>query len=136
VNVGLSRLVIERAKWGDQREDADVTFYLISFPSAAMDLDESEFAAADRDSHAVIAEMKVAGVYRFGGGIDEEVAAVQVAADGTVTQQTYPQSRELNGGMAIIDVETREEALEWARRTTVGCHTVQELRQFMDDPTI
>jgi hypothetical protein len=113
-----------------------VTFYLISFPSAAMDLDESEFAAAGRDAHAVIAEMKDAGVYRFGAGIDEDVAAVQVAADGTVTQQSYPQSQELNGGMTIIDVNTREEALEWARKVTVGCHTVQELRQFMDDPAI
>ena len=113
-----------------------MTFYLISFPSVAMDLDESEFAAAGRDSRAVIAEMKAAGVYRFGGGIDEAVAAVQVGADGTITQQTYPQSRELNGGMTIIDVETREEALEWARKTTVGCHTVQELRQFMDDPAM
>jgi hypothetical protein len=113
-----------------------MTFYLISFPSAAMDLNESELAAADRDAHAVIAEMKLAGVYRFGGGIDEGVAAVQVAADGTVIQQSYAQSRELNGGMTIIDVDTREEALEWARKTTIGCHTVQELRQFMDDPAI
>ncbi|MCU1415655.1 MAG: transcription initiation protein [Microbacteriaceae bacterium] len=113
-----------------------MTFYLISFPSSAMNLDESELAAADRDAHAVIAEMKRAGVYRFGGGIDESVAAVQVAADGTVTQQSYPQSRELNGGMTIVDVDTREEALEWARKTTVGCHTVQELRQFMNDPAI
>jgi hypothetical protein len=113
-----------------------VTFYLISFPSAAMDLNESEFAAAGRDAHAVIAEMKVAGVYRFGAGIDEDVPAVQVAADGTVTEQTYPQSRELNGGMTIIEVDTRDEALEWARKTTIGCHTVQELRQFMDDPAI
>ena len=113
-----------------------MTFYLISFPSAAMDLDEAEFAAAGRDAHAVIAEMKAAGVYRFGAGIDEDVAPVQVAADGTVTQQTYPQSRDLNGGMTIIEVDTREEALEWARKTTIGCHTVQELRQFMDDPAI
>jgi hypothetical protein len=113
-----------------------MTFYLISFPSEAMDLDESEFATAGRDAHAVMAEMKAAGVYRFGGGIDENVAAVQVGADGTVTEQSYPQSRELNGGMTIIDVETREEALEWARKTTIGCHTVQELRQFMDDPAI
>ncbi|HEX4443318.1 MAG TPA: transcription initiation protein [Galbitalea sp.] len=113
-----------------------MTFYLISFPSATMDLDESEFAAADRDAHAVIAEMKAANVYRFGGGIDESVPSVQVAADGTVTQASFPQSRELNGGMTIIDVDTREEALEWARRVTVGCHTVQELRQFMNDPAI
>jgi hypothetical protein len=38
--------------------------------------------------------------------------------------------------MTIIDVDTREEALEWARTPTIGCHTVQELRQFMDDPAI
>jgi hypothetical protein len=120
----------------DRRENGIVTFYLISFPSAAMDLDPSEFAAADRDAHALIAEMKAAGVYRFGGGLDESVPAVQVAADGTVTEQTYPQSRELDGGITIIDVPTREEALEWARKTTIGCHTVQELRQFMDDPAI
>ena len=113
-----------------------MTFYLISFPSKAMDLEEAEWVEAGRDSHAVMAEMKAAGVYRFGGGIDEAVPAVQVAADGTVTEQTYPQSRELDGGMTIIDVSTREEALEWARKVTVGCHTVQELRQFMDDPTI
>ncbi len=111
-----------------------MTFYLISFPGAAMDLDETEFAAAGRDAHAIIAEMKLAGVYRFGGGIDEDVAAVQVAADGAVIQQTYPQSRELDGGMTIIDVDTRQEALEWARKVAVACRTVQELRQFMDDP--
>ena len=101
-----------------------------------MDLGEAELAEADRDAHALIAEMKAAGVYRFGGGIDEKVPAVQVAADGTLTEQSYPQSQELSGGMTIIDVDTREEALEWARKTTIGCHTVQELRQFMDDPAI
>ncbi|GGF18920.1 YciI family protein [Subtercola lobariae] len=113
-----------------------MSFYLISFPSSAMTVDESELAEASRDSHAVIAEMKAAGVYRFGGGIDESVAAVHVAADGTLSEQTYPQSRELNGGMTIIEVATREEALDWTRRMTVGCHTVQELREFMYDPEI
>ncbi len=113
-----------------------MTYFLISFPSAAMDVDDAELAQAGRDAHAVIAEMKAAGVYRFAGGIDEQVAAVQVAADGAVTERTYSQSRELNGGMTIIEVDSREEALEWARRTTVGCHTVQELRQFMHDPEL
>ena len=101
-----------------------------------MDLDETELAAAARDGHAVIAEMKAAGVYRFAGGIDEAVPAVQVTADGTVAERTYPQSREMNGGMTVIEVDTREEALEWARKTTIGCHTVQELRQFGYDPEL
>lgn len=111
-----------------------MTHFLISFPGAAMDLDESEFRAAGRDSHAVIAEMKAAGVYRFGGGIDEAVAPVQVDKEGRQSDETYPQSRELDGGMTVIQVETREEALVWAQRLAAACRTTQELRQFMPDP--
>ncbi len=35
----------------------------------------------------------MAGVYVFGGGIQEEVHPVLVAADGTVSTETYPASR-------------------------------------------
>ena len=47
--------------------------YLISFPSAAMVVPDGEWEAVVRDSHAVIDEAKAAGVYVFGGGIDEDV---------------------------------------------------------------
>ena len=47
--------------------------YLISFPSAAMIVPDGEWEAVGRDSHAVIDEAKAAGVYVFGGGIDEDV---------------------------------------------------------------
>ena len=107
--------------------------YLISFPSAAMVLSEAEFAAADTDSHAVIEEAKAAGVYVFGGGIDEQVAPVLVAGDGTVSNQIYPGSR-LDGGFCVLEVPTREEAEEWARRIAVSCRCAQELREFMYDP--
>ncbi|WP_256220646.1 hypothetical protein [Pseudomonas sp. P1.8] len=56
--------------------------YLISFPSAAMIVPEGELEAVGRDAHAVIDEAKAAGVYVFGGGIDEGVPPVLVAADG------------------------------------------------------
>jgi hypothetical protein len=39
-----------------------------------------------RDSHAVIDEAKAAGVYVFGGGIDEAVPPALVSADGAVAE--------------------------------------------------
>ena len=54
--------------------------YLISFPSAAMIVPDGEWEAVGRDAHAVIDEAKAAGVYVFGGGIDEDVPPVLVSA--------------------------------------------------------
>src|SRR5947208_13679152 len=64
--------------------------YLISFPSAAMVVPDGEWEAVGRDSHGVIDEAKAAGVYVFGGGIDEAVPPVLVSADGTVAEGGYP----------------------------------------------
>ena len=64
--------------------------YLISFPSAAMIVPDEEFEAVGRDAHAVIEEAKVAGVYVFGGGIDESVPPVLVSANGDVAEGGYP----------------------------------------------
>ena len=111
-----------------------MTKYLISFPSAAMVLSEDDFAAVVDASHAVIQEAKDAGVYVFGGGIDEAVAPVLVAGDGTVTDGTYPQTREFNGGLAILDLPSREAAREWAAKIAAACRCSQELRQFGYDP--
>ncbi|CAN5191605.1 hypothetical protein BH09ACT5_BH09ACT5_15800 [soil metagenome] len=111
-----------------------MTKYLISFPSAAMDLSEEEFAAAGRDSRAVIQDAKDAGVFVFGGGINEEAAPVRVTADGTVTAETYPQTRELDGGFTVLELPSREAAVEWAAKIAAGCRTPQELREFMYDP--
>jgi len=73
--------------------------YLISFPSAAMVVPDSEWGAVGRDSHAVIDEAKAAGVYVFGGGIDEDVPPVLVSADGTVAMGGYPWAPTLDGGL-------------------------------------
>lgn len=108
--------------------------YLISFPGPAMQLSPDDFEAAGRDSRAVIMEAKDAGVYVFGGGIDEDVPAVMVAADGTVTEETYPQTREFNGGFTVLELPSREDAIEWARKIAAACRCSQELREFMFDP--
>ena len=64
--------------------------YLISFPSAAMVVPDGEWGAVGRDAHAVIDEAKAAGVYVFGGGIDEDVPPILVSADGAVAMGGYP----------------------------------------------
>ena len=108
--------------------------FLISFPSEAMVFPEEDFAAVVESSHAVVREMKEAGVYVFGGGIDEDVPPVRVAADGTVTEGTYPSTKELRGGFTVVKVASREEALRWAAKVAIGCRCAQEVRAFQYDP--
>lgn len=110
-----------------------MTKYLISFPSEAMVLTDEAFPIVVAESHAVIEEAKAAGVYVFGGGINEQVDPVLVSGDGSVSPDIYPGSR-LNGGFAVLEVPTREEAVEWARKIAVACRCAQELREFMYDP--
>lgn len=111
-----------------------MTKYLISFPSGVMDATEDEMPAVADAARAVIAAAKAAGVYVFGGGIDETLEPVMVAGDGQVSQETYPGSH-LTGGFTVLEVATREDAVEWARRIAVACRCPQELRAFMYDPT-
>ena len=108
--------------------------YLISFPSAAMVVPNAELEAVDRDAHSVIEEAKAAGVYVFGGGIDEDVPPSLVSADGTVAEGGYPWAPPLNGGFTVLEVPSREQAVAWAARFAKACRCNQELRVFGFDP--
>ncbi|MBB5631992.1 hypothetical protein BKA04_000215 [Cryobacterium mesophilum] len=110
-----------------------MTKYLISFPSEAMVLTEEEFPTVVAESHAVIAEAQAAGVYVFGGGIDESVEPVLVAADGSVSNETYP-GIVIKGGFTVLELPDREAAVEWSRKIAAACRCSQELREFMYDP--
>ena len=110
-----------------------MTKYLISFPSEAMVVSDEEFPIVVAESHAVIDEAKAAGVYVFGGGIDEKVDPVLVSGDGSVSAEIYPGGR-LNGGFTVLEVPTRDEALRWAQKIAAACRCAQELREFMYDP--
>ena len=110
--------------------------YLILFPSGAMTFPEEENADVAEAAHAVIQEAKDAGVYVFAGGLDEDVDPVVVAVDGTVTDGTYPETKELSGGFTVVDVPSREAALEWAAKIAVACRCAQEVREFMFDPLV
>jgi hypothetical protein len=110
-----------------------MTKYLTAFPSEAMVLTDEEVPIVSAAAHAVIAEAKAAGVSVFGGGIAEDVDPVLVSADGTVSSEIYPGS-DLTGGVTVLELPTREDAVEWARKIAVACRCSQELRAFMYDP--
>ncbi len=111
-----------------------MTKYLISFPSAAMDLPDDDWEAVASDAHAVIDEAKAAGVYVFGGGIDEDISPVLVSANGAVVEGGYPWAPQLDGGFTVLELPSREEAIEWAARIAKACRCDQELRVFQFDP--
>ena len=112
--------------------------YLISFEKGAMDhIPEEDFPEVGKAAHAVCQEAADAGVFVFAGGLsydDGDVEHAVVATDGLVTDGPYPESKELVGGVAIVDVPTREAALEWAAKFAVACRCAQDVRKFMYDP--
>ncbi|WP_269713963.1 YciI family protein [Caulobacter sp. NIBR2454] len=110
-----------------------MTKYLISFPSEAMVVSPEELPVVGAAAHAVVEEAKAAGVYVFAGGIHEGVDPVLVSGDGEVSTEIYPGSR-LKGGFTVLELPTREDAVEWARKMAAACRCSQELREFMYDP--
>jgi len=110
-----------------------MTKYLISFPGSAMDISDEDMAAVGEAAHAVIREAKDAGVYVFGGGINEDVAPLMVAADGTVTTRPTRRPKEFDGGFCVLTPVARSHR-PMAAKIAKACRCSQELREFGYDP--
>lgn len=111
-----------------------MTQYLISFDTGAMDhIPAEDIPAVAKAAHAVIWEAVNAGVFVFAGGLESEKSSI-VATDGMVTDGPYPEAKEFIGGITILDVSSREEALEWAAKIAVACRCAQEVWAIMPDP--
>ena len=107
--------------------------YLISFDAHAMDhIPDEDRPAVGRAAHEMVEEAMKAGVWVFGGGLEHQKASI-VGTDGTISDGSYP---EAVGGFWVVDVASREEALEWAEKTAVACRCAQEVREFMPDPAV
>ena len=107
--------------------------YLISFDAHAMDhISDEDMPAVAEASHGLVYEAIDAGVWVFGGGLQNQKASI-VATDGTVAGGPYPQAI---GGLSVIDAPSREEALKWAAKIAVACRCAQEVREFMPDPDV
>jgi hypothetical protein len=113
-----------------------MTRYLISFDGGAMDhIPDEDMPDVAKAAHAVVQEAQDAAVWVFGGGLERQMASI-VATDGTVTDGPYPETKEVVGGFAVVDVPSRDEALEWAAKIAVACRCAQEVRELLYDPTV
>src|ERR671923_2454188 len=73
--------------------------YLISFDAHAMDhIPDEEMPAVAKAAHDVVEEAMNAGVWVFGGGLENQKASI-VATDGTVTDGPY---LEAIGGVFVV----------------------------------
>jgi len=111
-----------------------MTRYLISFDDGAMDFPREELPDVAEAALKVVREARDAGVWVYGAGLESQRASV-VATDGTVTDGPYPETKEVIGGFAVVDVPSRKEALEWAAKIAVACRCAQEVRELLPDPT-
>src|SRR5919198_233322 len=100
----------ERAAWTRSNQ---MPRYLISFDAHAMDhTPDEEMPAVAEAAHEVVDEALNAGVWVFGGGLENQKASI-VGTDGTVTDGPYP---EAIGGFLGVDVPSPEDALNWAAK--------------------
>lgn len=107
-----------------------MTMYLISFDDGWMDISDEDLPQVSADAFAVVEAAEQAGVWVFGAGLAHQVPNL-VAVDGTVTDGPFPETKEHIGGFAVVEVDTRAEAIEWAKRIATACRCQQEVYEIL-----
>lgn len=110
--------------------------YLISFDDGDMVIPEEDLGKVGEAAHAVIEEAKEAGVFVFAGGLMHHDEISVVSPDGTITDGPYPETKEHIGGLAVVDVPSRDEALKWAAKIAEACRTPQQVFTLIPDPRV
>ena len=98
-----------------------------------MTFPDEDLSDVARAAEEVVREAQDAGVWVYGAGLERQRASI-VTTDGVVTDGPFPETKEVIGGFAIVDVPSRDEALEWAARIAVACRCSQEVRVLLPDP--
>ena len=109
--------------------------YLISFNDGAMTFPREELPDVAKAARAVVQDAKDAGVFVFAGGLGSPREASVVATDGALTEGPNSETKDFIGGFTVIDVPTRDAALQWAAKIAVACRCAQEVREFLGSPS-
>ena len=111
----------------------EMSKFMILFGASAMDhIPDEEMTAVADAAHGVVQEILNADAYVLAGGLKNCRASI-VATDGTITNGSEP---EAIGGMTIVEVPSREEALVWAAKIATACRCAQEVWEFGHDPDL
>lgn len=97
--------------------------------NAAMMADIDHMMATTRQ---FIEEMAKAGVLLAAEGLDDPALGVVVDFSGetpVVTDGPYGETKELFGGFFLLDVASKQEAVEWARRVPAAPGSKIEIRR-------
>ena len=91
-----------------------------------------------KDVEAFNEEMRSAGRWVFGGGLETPDMATVVnareGADVLITDGPFAESKEHLGGFWVLKCEDLDEALELAKRASAACRGPVEVRPFQDEP--
>ena len=109
-----------------------MTRYLIAFDDGDMVFPREDLPEVARAVRAVEADGVRAGVWVFAAGLEHQDPSV-VATDGTVTDGPYPESKEHIGGFTVVEVPSREVALEWAAKIAAACRCAQQVFELLPD---
>ena len=94
----------------------------------------SEPAQTREDISALNREMQRAGVIVFVGGLDSAKDAIAVRRKGgsdlLVTDGPYLETKEHIGGFWVLELKSREAAVEWGRKAALACRAPVEIRAF------
>ena len=109
--------------------------YLISgYLPDNFDPSSMDEAAIER-IHALNREMIAAGIRRFAGGLGQ-AHSLRVQSDGSVlvTDGPYLETKEMIGGITIVEVANVDEALMWARKGAQVAGGSVEVREIFFNP--
>jgi hypothetical protein len=80
-------------------------------------------------------ELQRAGILLALDGLHPPSAGARVTFEGgkpKVTDGPFPEAKEVLGGYWMIQVRSRDEAIEWARRCPAGENEIIEIRQVQE----
>jgi hypothetical protein len=116
-----------------------MTRYLMSvcYPADATPPGAEELESIMREVTKVHTALQAEGAWVFGGGLhDPTTATVITSRDGSVTTTDGPfiDTKEVIGGLSIIDVADLDTARRWSERMAAATRCPIEVRPFMDEP--
>ncbi|MGW7681950.1 YciI family protein [Kribbella sp. NPDC054772] len=83
----------------------------------------------------VVEDLSKAGVLLFAEGVHRSALGARVKVDGgrrTVTDGPFAETKELIGGMIVVEVRNRDEAIEWAARLAEALGAEVEVRRVVE----
>ncbi|TDW66061.1 YciI family protein [Kribbella pratensis] len=84
----------------------------------------------------VVEDLSKAGVLLFAEGVHRSSLGARVKVeDGrrTVTDGPFAETKELVGGVIVVEVRNRDEAIEWAARLAEALRDEVEVRRVVDE---